>query len=644
MQSGFPSDFKEQVRSRIDIVDLIGESLTLQPERGGREYKGLCPFHDDHNPSFTVSREKQSYKCWSCGEGGDCFSFVMKIDGLQFIEALEQLAGRANLEMPRSSRSLSPEQRGAKKSLYDVLEWAEKEFHRCLIESPDAESGRKYLQERGYDAKIIEQFRLGFHPGGWEWLLNKARNLFSPQQLFAAKLVRERSGQSGYYDDFRGRVLFPIRDVNSRPVAFGGRVLPEDAKKNPDAPKYLNSAESDVFSKSTTLYGMHVARDAIRKAEAAIVVEGYTDCIHAHRCGINNVVGVLGTALTDRHVATLKRFVKKVILVYDGDEAGQKAAERALGRFLAQEVDLRIMTLPQGLDPADFLEKEGIQSFQEKIASAPEAWEHKLQVSIHQFGLQTIDARQRILDEMLELVSVVPNFQGTIRETIVLSKLSQRVSLDERIVRKRLIEFRQRRQQSESRSIRFDNTNQNQQTNENQEFNAAFLYQRERSKYDKQECELLEIVFAIPSTIEEIQQQISVDDLENKHLKRLLQFCFDLAEQGTEPSYSAVTAALENPDMKGLVADIEHYSEEKGIKEILLADGTHDAGKTRYPFLTLAVQNIKRRQQEQANEPLKSELAGRTGQSETISDKDRSLLQKLNTFHAQRATRKELNK
>ena len=539
MPISFPSDFKEQVRSQVDIVDIVSESLTLNPERGGREYKGLCPFHDDHNPSFTVSRERQSYKCWSCGEGGDCFSFVMKIDGLTFFEALQQLAQRANLEMPHSARNVSPEQQGIKKSLYDVLEWAEKEFHRCLIESPDAERGRKYFQERGYDASVIEEFRLGFHPGGWEWLLGKARNLFTPQQLFAAKLVRQRdqNGQSGYYDDFRGRVMFPIRDVNGRPVAFGGRVLPEDQLQNPKAPKYLNSAESDVFSKSTTLYGMNVARNAIRKAETAIIVEGYTDCIHAHRCGFQNVVGVLGTALTDQHVTTLKRFVRKVVLVYDGDEAGQKAAERALGRFLAQEVDLRIMTLPTGLDPAEFLEKEGNEAFQKKIDQAPEAWEHKLQVSINRFGLHSVDARQRVLDEMLELVATVPNIQGTIRETIVLSRLSQRVSLDETIVRQRLKEFRQRRQQSESRSMRFDDGNQHQQFEEYQISKAAALYQETRSKQDKQECELLEIIFAIPNTIEEIQQQISIDELDNPHLKRLLQFCFDLAEQGTEPSY-----------------------------------------------------------------------------------------------------------
>ncbi len=230
--------------------------------------------------------------------------------------------------------------------------------------------------------------------------------------------------------------MFPIRDQRGRPVAFGGRILPDSPRS--DAPKYINSPESELFTKSRLLYGFEQARETIRKSETVVVMEGNTDVILAHQHGLTNAVATLGTALTETHVGLLKRFARKVVLVFDGDEAGQKATGRAIDKFLAQEVDLRILTLPEGLDPADYLTKHGLESFQHLVDEATEAWDHKLQMAAAEFGVDSLDSRQRVLDLMLDLMIRTPNFAGSSRETLLLSRLSGRLLIDERAVRKRL--------------------------------------------------------------------------------------------------------------------------------------------------------------------------------------------------------------
>ncbi|HLQ45165.1 MAG TPA: DNA primase, partial [Planctomycetaceae bacterium] len=316
------NDFKEQVRSRTDLVALIGESVALTPARGGAEFKCLCPFHDDHNPSMVVNPDRQTWRCWSCSEGGDCFSWVMEFDKVDFREALEILAKRAGLEMPKFS-GRPRENTIAKADVLDVLAWAEEEFHRCLLDSQTAAPAREYLKERGFTDETIATFKLGFAPQDGQWLPNRSRGKFSVEQMELARLIKKSEEGSGYYQFFRNRVLFPIRNDKGRCVSFGGRVLPQFAQ--PGVGKYINGLESEVYSKSNLLFGFDAAREGIRKTKTAVVVEGYTDCLISHQFGVTNVVGVCGTALTEAHVARLKRFAERLVLMFDGDEAGQMA-------------------------------------------------------------------------------------------------------------------------------------------------------------------------------------------------------------------------------------------------------------------------------------------------------------------------------
>ncbi len=638
MPPDYSSDFKELVRTRTDLASLVGESISLTPRRGGREYVGLCPFHDDHNPSLIIYPERQSFRCWVCDEGGDCFSWVMKAENMEFRESLEMLARRANLEVPNTHRSqeVVPNEKNA---LYDVLKWAESEFHRCLLQSGRATPARDYLQNnRGFSHDTIARFYIGYHPDDWHWLKNRARNRFTPQQLFAVRLIGERDKNAGFYDFFVNRVLFPIHDEHGRTVAFGGRVLPHNTSA--DAPKYWNSPESAVFTKSRILYGLNAARAEIRRSQTVIVVEGYTDCITAHQYQISNVVGTLGTSLTETQVLGLKRFARKVVLVFDGDAAGHSAAERSLAKFLAQDVDLRILTLPSGTDPAAFLAEHGADAFRKLIDEAVEAWEYKFRLTIDRFGTESIDGRQRVLDAMLDLVVEAPRLSGTIREGIILGKLSQRLSLTEQVIRQQLGETR--RKKFGRPAIRLSKTTRMEPTHTDQENN---LIKRDQKHRDWVENEILEIVFAKPETIGTIRLQVSIEDFRNSHLRQLLEICYQLQDQGIAPSYERVMAELEDIDLRSLAARINEHSREKQTTRKLHGEKKqHDrATKNREKtFLDQAIESLRWRREEQLHDQTKGQLAQRPESSTGLDLEAKALLRQATEYHQKRVTKKTL--
>ena len=452
-------DDKERVRQAIDIVDLVGSYLQLRRE--GRGYKAICPWHDDTRPSLQVNPERQSFKCWVCDIGGDIFSFVMKMENIDFPEALAMLADRAGITLtPRKSfhegegRGTSgegPEVGSAddKRTLYQAAAWAEQQFEQCLLNSPDAESARRYLDGRGVSDESIRRYHLGFSPDRWDWLIKQAlRSGFSPAVLERVGLLIRRDG-GGHYDRFRGRVIFSIRDVQGRPVAIGGRVLPENAKENPA--KYINSPETPLFSKSNMLYGLDLARDAITKSRTAVVMEGYTDCVIARQFGFENVLAVLGTALGERHIRLLRRFADRIVLVLDGDEAGQKRTGEVLSLFVAEQVDLRIVTLPDDLDPCDFLLERGADAFRELLDSPVDALEHAFRMATRGLDIATMPHQAQVaLDGLLQTIAKAPRLrEGTtsetrIRQWAMMARLARMFGIDEAVLRGRLTELREK--------------------------------------------------------------------------------------------------------------------------------------------------------------------------------------------------------
>ena len=629
MSSGLSSEFKELVRSQTNIVDLVGESVALIS--AGSEFKCICPFHDDHNPSMVVYPDRQSFRCWTCNTGGDCFSWIQLSDGLEFFDALKYLAERANLELPKSSGFSSQQNTNNKASLHEVLDWATEQYSLFLKTDPRAERARSYLAGRGFTAEIQEKFRLGAVPKEWSWLLDRARGKFSPQQLLDARLISERKTGNGYFDFFRDRVLFPVSDERSRVVAFGGRILPgPDAD---DGPKYLNSLESPVFSKSNLLYGLDAARQAIRAAKTVVVCEGYTDCITAHQYGIENVVATLGTALTESHVTLLKRFAERVVLVYDGDAAGQSAAEKSIVKFLSQEVDLRVLTIPGNLDPAEFLEKHGADALRDSIENALEAWEHKLQSVLRRVDLNNINGRHQILNEMLEMVVHIPKFSSTVREEIILGRLAERLRLPERTIRKQLAELRRENTQRASvNQIRVDQ-NDNYVT-------SPSVFSGKLTKDEQIECDLIGIIFSSPATMKRIAIETTVDDFRNPQLRSLYQVCLELNSNGELPSYEKVTSALEELDLKSAAAFVDGQAREKDVFSKLSESAETAAEENQEKdFLDQAIGQLIWRRDVESHERSKNRLTEIAGRVNELDGEVEDLLKAATQFHKKRATK-----
>lgn len=555
MSVGIGDDFKETVRAATNIVDLVSEVVALTPTRNGTDYVGLCPFHDDKSPSFHVYPDRQTYRCWPCEIGGDCFTWVMEIERVTFPEALELLAGRANLELPKRPRSQhSADSRSNKISQYEIVEWAVGLMERALHSGPGRELVQNYIKERNLTEDIVRKFRIGYHPENWTWLLDQARSRFSEKQLQSVGLVAEKSNGGGYRDNLVGRLIFPIADERQRPVAFGGRVLPGSNIESPA--KYWNSPESRIFLKRKTLFAFDQARESIKK-NGAVVTEGYMDCIACHQAGVTNAVATLGTALTEEHVSFLKRFTNKVVLVYDGDEAGRRAAERVLERFLAQDLDLRVITLAEGQDPADFLEENGKEQFQTLVDQAPEAWEYKLLSVTDRVGNDSVSGRQQIVNELIDFLAAAPGLSGSLREDLIVRTVCQRTQTDETVFRRQLLESRGRK--STRRFHRQDEAGPPQTLKKT--FTGA----------DHAERELLEVILTRPNLTNYIRHQIGPGDFDNQQHRRLLVLCFDLfAEEGLLPEPQRVIAAADSdPELLNLINALLDAATEKGVSNLL---------------------------------------------------------------------------
>ncbi len=398
----------DEVRARIDLVSVVERYVTLK--RAGGKLKGLCPFHQEKTPSFTVSPEIGRWYCFgSCGEGGDVFKFVQKIENLSFPEALERLALQANVTLTgrggpsgAASGDVPRSEAGEKDRIYRINALALRFYRDVLARSSVA---RDYLQERGLVHAVQESFSLGFAADEWDGL---CRHLTQKGVALAdaEKAGLVTIGERGTFDKLRGRLIFPIFDVQERPIAFGGRLI---AEARPGQPKYWNSPETPVFSKSRTLYGLWRARKAIAAREQAIVVEGYTDVIACHQAGFDNVVATLGTSLTEEHVQTLARLASVVLLAFDADSAGLKAASRAAQIFEAQEVEVRVLDLPEGEDPDSLLRSGKRLVFEKAIESALPLTEYRITRLIRKGPAETERDRVALFRKALPILAAVPS-------------------------------------------------------------------------------------------------------------------------------------------------------------------------------------------------------------------------------------------
>ena len=396
-------DFKAQVLSATDIVQLISQTVALK--KVGKDFKGLCPFHQERTPSFKVNPDRQAFYCFGCKASGNAIDFVIKRDRVEFKEALESLAQAAGIEVPRFG-SAGPKA-GEKQTLIDAHS-AACTFFENLLNAPQGAAAREYLTERGFTSESLKRFRVGLSPDTWDGLLRSpVGRKFGPQILATAGLVKTRE-TGGFYDTFRNRIMFPIRDERGQIIAFGGRVVPGST----DPAKYLNSPETPLFSKSKTVFGLHLAVERIRQTLTAAVVEGYTDVVMAHQYGASNVVSPLGTALTADHVRMMRRKgADRVVLIFDGDAAGERAAKNALKLFITEEVQLAVAEMPDGLDPDEFLLKHGVERFDQLLAGAIDAldyaWKQLQRDYVSSETEGNLAGQQRAAREYLDLLHEV---------------------------------------------------------------------------------------------------------------------------------------------------------------------------------------------------------------------------------------------
>lgn len=389
-----------QIREKNDLVEIVSHYVTLK--KSGRSFKGLCPFHSEKTPSFMVDPAKQLYHCFGCSEGGNAFTFVMKMDNLTFPEAVRVLAERAGYRLHWEEE----EEAGTSKSkrIYDAHQLAMNFYHNYLLKEEKAGVAREYLKNRGFSESTVRTFRLGCAPNRWDALTNflQKKGFKLPELALAGLAVKGERGSS-HYDRFRNRIIFPIMDVRGRCIAFGGRII-DDGN-----PKYLNSSETPIFHKSSQLYGLFHAKGEMVRAEQAVVVEGYTDVLALYQSGIKYAVATLGTAFSANHLRLLARFIEKVILVFDADVAGSAAAERGFGLLSEAKVDLYVMTLPPGMDPADFVMSKTKEEFEERLGQAKPLVDFCLDQAVKKFNLKETAGRIKAAHAALSLIANLPS-------------------------------------------------------------------------------------------------------------------------------------------------------------------------------------------------------------------------------------------
>lgn len=356
-------DFVEQVKSSVDIVKVIGEHVRLKKLGGSGKYIGICPFHQEKTPSFNVHAAHQYYKCFGCGVGGDLFKFVMEIERVTFFEALKMVAERNGIPMPKRAEYSDPESklRGA---LLAMHEMAAQLFQKNLM-SPSGVDARAYLAKRGVTAAQVDEFELGFSLDSWDQMTRRLQEeRFPADQLESSGLVMRRP-DGGFYDRFRGRLMFPIHNETGKVIAFGGRAI-----KAGDEPKYLNSAETEIYKKSFVLYNLHRAKEAVRKQEHVVLVEGYMDAIGVYSAGVREVVASCGTALTNTQVRAMKKHTTSIVVNFDPDSAGSNAVAKSIQMLLEEGMRVKVLELDGGLDPDEYVRQNGAEGYQEKLKSA----------------------------------------------------------------------------------------------------------------------------------------------------------------------------------------------------------------------------------------------------------------------------------
>jgi len=552
MSAIFDNSIVAQIQQANDIVDIIGEHVSLK--RKGREMVGLCPFHEDHRPSLNVSPAKQIFKCFACGAGGDVFKFIQMRENLSFPQAVERLAQRASIRLPAKSRKSElvrrPSDEVDRNELARVNTWAAKYFQKNLFDKQKGKYARDYLEKRKITSESIKKFQLGLTIDSHDDLLRAAKAKNIPTKLLEhAGLITNQNQacpERSRRDKFVNRLMFTITDVTGRVIAFGGRTLSEQGAK------YINSPTTVLFDKSNSLYGLEHARHRIVSTDTAVVAEGYTDCIMAHQFGYTNVVASLGTSFTAGQGRILRRYAKKVVLVFDSDAAGIEAANRALEVCLSQRIDIKLASIPQGKDPCDFLLTNGKEKFQQLLDNAVDVIQFKWNRLTEKFHTDdTLAGRKAAIDEFLQAIAtgIYAGTLNTIEGGLLTNRLSGIIGLDSKQINAEL----RKRVKTAAKTAAYD---AQKQTISHIDLGEGLSATAQR--------EILEVLLNEPKLFENVMKKVSLEHFDIPLLRQIASILFETLITNPEPELTEIFAKTESPQVSSCITQLQSAGEQKG--------------------------------------------------------------------------------
>ncbi|MCD6585444.1 MAG: DNA primase [Desulfobacteraceae bacterium] len=558
-----PEEKLSEIRNTANITDIISERVVLK--KAGKDHVGLCPFHSEKTPSFTVSPAKQIFHCFGCGAGGDVFSFLMKHEGINFFEAVQSLARRYGIALPEQNMSVSQKKAvSLRQQLFDLNRQVMSYYAGQLAGRSSGQKCRTYLEKRGFSQEIIMQFGLGFAPDGWDNLVRFFRKLNISKALAESTGLVVPRENSGFYDRFRNRVMFPIFDVTNQIIGFGGRVF-DDSK-----PKYLNSPETPIYHKSRSLYGAQAAKNKARETGCVYIVEGYFDLLALHQHGVTNTVATLGTSLTAEHISVLRRgFAQKAFLVFDSDEAGLKAARRSIPLFMNAAMDAAVIVLPKGYDPDSFIFEFGRGAFEKESENAVGMVEFLIEFSIKSNGL-SMEGKVRVIADLQQpLLEIKDN----VARSIYVKYLSERLSVDENAIIEKIKSGKKRLNQVLPNNW-LKHNNDEPSLSEND-----LLIESEMIRVEKQ---IVSMMLKSPEILPEIKKRRVLDYFSDKRLIEIANIVLK------HPIYA-------DEDLPGLMNRFESLDHRNMIASLAISEGCRDLNICEQ-LLSQFMNGIQRRQ------------------------------------------------
>ncbi|MFJ7754956.1 DNA primase [Peribacillus muralis] len=543
-----------QIREAVDIVDLIGEYVQLKKQ--GRNYFGLCPFHGENSPSFSVSPDKQIFHCFGCGAGGNIFTFLMDIEGYNFVESAKVLAEKGNIPLDvevnkDSKRSNMPAGSQQMVEAHDLLR---KFYHHLLVNTNEGQEALEYLLKRGFTEETIEKFQIGYSLDSWDFVSKfLLKRGFPAEYMEQAGLIIYREKDESYFDRFRNRVMFPIMDHQGNTIAFSGRAMGDDE------PKYLNSPETPIFNKSKTLYNFHLARPHIRKKEQVVIFEGFADCISAVRAGVENSVATMGTALTEQHIQLLKRNTDQILICYDSDSAGLNAANRAVNMLQEHDFSVKVALMPDNLDPDDYIKEFGEKSFVSEVIGASLTYmAFKMHYLRRGKNVNNEGDRIQYIEEVLKEISRLPN---AVERDHYLRQISSEfsLSLDALEQQQRQVFFTERKKGTLPQPAA--------------QKKMALQYEHKlKPAHHNAETKLIAHMLKSRDMSLKIQQLLGQTSFHVDEHQAIITYLYAFYEDGHEPDTSFFLTYLPDPNLRRIVSEIEMMSVNEEVTDKELTD------------------------------------------------------------------------